>query len=130
MLGKPRLRLFDVAANLTDPSFEGVYHGKKKHESDLERVVERARAVGCDKFLVAAGNIGDFQRGKGLWREGMFLTAGVHPCRANEAAKDARAYMRLLEEEIQACPPGRLVAIGECGLDYDRLDYSSKEDQL
>ncbi len=31
----------DIAANLSDDMFTGVYHGKSLHESDLELVLER-----------------------------------------------------------------------------------------
>ena len=51
---KPNLRLFDIAANLTDHSFGG---GKKPDDRDA--VVERARAVGCSHLLIAAGCMED-----------------------------------------------------------------------
>lgn len=38
--------MFDIAANLSDPRFKGVYHGKQAHENDFEVVIERAREWG------------------------------------------------------------------------------------
>lgn len=69
-----------------------------------------------------------------------YATIGVHPCRANEPFKhsknedpqkvltkyfdDIRNILRNSEHK------GKFVAIGECGLDYDRFDYADKETQL
>ena len=56
------------------------------------------------------------------------MTIGVHPCRANECGDDVEGYIqmirRTIDEELK--DKSKLVAIGECGLDYDRLDYASK----
>ena len=42
----PAIRLIDIGANLTDPTFQGIYRGKSKHESDYDSVLERARLAG------------------------------------------------------------------------------------
>ncbi|KAI0989591.1 hypothetical protein GJ496_001458 [Pomphorhynchus laevis] len=42
LLNKSIAGVFDIAANLTDSMFNGVYHGKKYHESDIQEVVDRA----------------------------------------------------------------------------------------
>ena len=57
-----------------------------------------------------------------------YTTIGCHPCRATEAADDCEAYQKQIEEIIDSCEDkSRIVAIGECGLDYDRFNYADKE---
>lgn len=51
-------------------------------------------------------------------------TAGIHPHNAKNAAPEDFLRIRQLAKEN-----GRIVAVGECGLDYDRM-FSSKEVQL
>lgn len=63
--------------------------------------------------------------------ENCFATIGVHPCRAKEPFDSQRAssvdhYFEKIEEQIIKMK-SKLVAIGECGLDYDRLEWSTKE---
>ena len=43
--------------NLSDPVFRGEYHGKQAHEDDLDDVVQRARDVGCSKFMVTGSDL-------------------------------------------------------------------------
>lgn len=61
-----------------------------------------------------------FQRGSGR----LFCTAGVHPTRCGEIFNfeaGPEGYMQQLEEVIkQGIAEGKVVAIGECGLDNDR----------
>lgn len=48
----PKLRFFDIAANLADKTFSGFYYGKQCHESDVDAVIERAQNEGCDRLLI------------------------------------------------------------------------------
>lgn len=61
--------------------------------------------------------------------EGVFATVGLHPIRAGggSAVEDAEVFDR---EAYHALAGGeRVVAIGECGLDYYRVEKSTKENQ-
>lgn len=54
----------------------------------------------------------------------IYSTAGVHPHDADSCSESA---LEKLKDAIKA--NDRIVAVGECGLDYDRM-FSPKEDQL
>ncbi|XP_052880779.1 uncharacterized protein LOC108465621, partial [Gossypium arboreum] len=62
----------------------------------------------------------------------LFCTVGVHPTRCKEfeesgdPKKHFQALLALAKEGIQK---GKVVAIGECGLDYDRLHFCPPEVQ-
>lgn len=58
---------------------------------------------------------------------GLYATVGCHPTRSVEFEKDPRSYFQALDELVGAnlSGPGRVVAIGECGLDYDRTHFAS-----
>lgn len=51
--------MFDIAANLSDERFRGEYYGKQCHDSDFDKVIERANMFGVKKLLFAAGYIED-----------------------------------------------------------------------
>lgn len=37
--------------------FRGSYHGKQAHEEDLNDVIQRAKDVGCSKFMVTGSDL-------------------------------------------------------------------------
>lgn len=37
--------------------FSGTYHGNQAHECDLDDVIQRARDVGCEKFMVTGSDL-------------------------------------------------------------------------
>ena len=41
-----KFKIFDIAANMTDETFRGIYRGKQKHPDDYESVIARARSYG------------------------------------------------------------------------------------
>lgn len=53
-----------------------------------------------------------------------FGTAGIHPHNADRAAQDDFVSIEKMVSENE-----KLVAVGECGLDYDRM-FSTKENQI
>ena len=47
----------DIGANLTDTMYQGEYHGSKKHEPDLEQVLDRSWSQGLDKIIITGGSL-------------------------------------------------------------------------
>lgn len=39
--------------------YQGVYHGSKKHEPDLDKVLRRAWENGMDKMIITGGSLND-----------------------------------------------------------------------
>lgn len=37
--------------------FQGTYHGKQAHDNDLDDVIQRAKDVGCAKFMVTGSDL-------------------------------------------------------------------------
>jgi TatD DNase family protein len=56
----------------------------------------------------------------------------VHPTRCGEfAEKGIESVVKQLEDLLQeGRRAGKVVAVGECGLDYDRLHFCDKEQQM
>ncbi|KAJ5622606.1 Deoxyribonuclease Tat-D [Penicillium herquei] len=131
------LRYVDIGINLSDPMFSGTYHGKKAHECDLDDVIQRARDVGCEKFMVTGSDLVESEEAVKIaqnYRELIFLDLGVHPCQAKLFDEYPEGPAKMLEElrklAIKSKESGLAVAFGEIGLDYDRLFHSAKEPQL
>ena len=100
--------LTDIGANLTHTSFHG----------DLEAVVQRARAAGVGTIVVTGTTVLESRLAAEIAdRLDLYCTAGVHPHHARDFGSETIAELRKL-----ALHP-RCVAIGECGLDFNR-NYS------
>ncbi|GAA5907622.1 3'-5'-exodeoxyribonuclease [Sporobolomyces salmoneus] len=130
-------KLIDIGSNLGDPVFRGNYHGKQSHPDDFPSILSRSRHAGVGIQLLTGDCISGSSSVLSLANEheGLFSTVGCHPCRANEMVDYAHGgiegYIEKLEELIvKGKEGGKVRAVGECGLDYDRLFLSSKEAQL
>lgn len=135
MLGSrmSNLRKFiDIGANLTDPMYQGIYHGSQKHLPDLDKVLERSWNNNISKIIITAGNIEESKKALEIARtdERLFSTVGCHPTRCNEFEESGNpeAYLKSLSD-LAADNKDKVVAIGEMGLDYDRLQFCSKDIQ-
>ncbi|KAJ5502198.1 hypothetical protein N7463_005072 [Penicillium fimorum] len=131
------LRYVDIGINLSDPVFRGEYHGKQAHEDDLDDVIQRARDVGCSKFMVTGSDLVESKHAVHVaskYPGFCYATVGVHPCQAKLFDEHPGGPSKMLEElralAIESTQSGHAVAFGEIGLDYDRLFLSPKEPQL
>ena len=127
------MEFIDIGANLTDPMFNGVYHGSKKHEDDFDDVLQRAFDGGVKKIFVTGGSLEDSKSALSVANknENLFCTVGCHPtrCLEFESSGDPEKYMSDLKE-LALANKTKVIAIGEFGLDYDRLHFCPKETQL
>jgi TatD DNase family protein len=107
------MQLADIGANLTHTSFR----------DDLDAVLERARAHGVARIVVTGTSVEESRRAAELaGAHGLYATAGVHPHHARECDDTTIPALR----QIAAHP--KIVAIGECGLDFNR-NYSPHPSQ-
>jgi len=128
----PMRRLVDIGANLTDRMFRGEYNGKAAvHPDDYAAVLDRAWAAGLHRILITGGSLEDSRAAVELAtaHPGLYSTVGVHPTRCNEFRADPAGHLAALQQVV-ASAPGKVRAIGECGLDYDRLEFCDKATQL
>ena len=96
-----------------------------RFETDVDDVLERARAAGLERILVPGWNVRSCERALELAAAHPWLDAsvGVHP---HDAAKvDDAGWAGI----ARAASDASVVAIGETGLDFDRV-FSPIPDQL
>ncbi|KIY45781.1 Mg-dependent DNase [Fistulina hepatica ATCC 64428] len=123
------------SVNLTDPVFRGFYHGKQKHEDDLNSVLERSRAAGVKSILITGTNLEESKRALEMAKEyDLYATVGCHPTQSKIFEKypdGPDVFLESLDGLISANVQGRgrVVAIGECGLDYDRTHFAPPDIQ-
>lgn len=118
--------------NLTDPMFTGEYRGKQKHPSDLNAVLDRGRVAGMERMIITAGSLDDAAAALELaaQHDDLYCTVGCHPTRCGEYAQAGEAVYTAALEELIAANTGTVVALGECGLDYARLEFCPKDIQV
>ena len=107
--------LIDIGVNLTSKQFR----------ADLPQVIERALGAGVRHMIVTGLTAELSQQALELARsrpQVLCSTAGVHP-------HNARTFDRHTQSELRSlASAAEVVAIGECGLDYDR-DFSPRDQQ-
>jgi TatD DNase family protein len=108
--------LIDIGVNLTNQSFH----------ADLGDVMQRARDAGVSRQVVTGSSVAESRAAADLAAEHsgvLFCTAGVHPHNAKQCDDQTLSALRDLAALEQT------VAVGECGLDFNR-DFSPRPVQL
>ena len=107
------MQLVDIGANLTHSSFH----------DDLDAVVARARAAGVATMSITGTTVLESRLAAEIAdRFDLYCTAGVHPHHARDCDEHTIDELRKLSVHP------RCVAIGECGLDFNR-NYSPHPSQ-
>ena len=136
-------RYVDIGANLLDERFtKGSYRGKFRHQPDFDEVVERACNVGVRHVIMTAGTLQESQEAVLKTRQlrksnttscQLYCTVGVHPTRCNEFVDNdtnAEQHLQSLLDIVKdGMCDGTVAAVGEMGLDYDRLEFCPKHVQ-
>lgn len=131
------LRFVDIGANLLEDRFtSGIYRGTFRHEPDLDLIMERAVSHGVKGIILTAGTVAESLKAvetARVWQKQFpaihfTCTVGVHPTRCQqefvESTKAADDLLQdLLEIAQDGMTDGTVVAVGEIGLDYDRLEF-------
>ncbi|KAI8879492.1 Mg-dependent DNase [Backusella circina FSU 941] len=129
------MKFIDIGANMTDPMFRGIYREKQAHADDLSLILQRAKDAHVEKIIITGTNLEESQEAIDYIKsseQGHFLysTVGCHPTRSTEFEKykngGPEAYFN---ELLKLTTSPSVVAIGECGLDYDRLHFCPVETQ-
>ncbi len=108
--------MVDIGVNLTS----GRFH------KDLSEVMHRAREAGVHTQIVTGTSVRASEEALELtlaYPNELYATAGVHPHDAKSWNDESASALAALARD-----PG-VVAIGECGLDFNR-NFSPPEDQL
>jgi TatD DNase family protein len=115
----------DIGVNLMSPAFD----------RDRSAVVERAAATGVGTLIITGSSIESsisaaayataFAAAPTVPNVRLFSTAGVHPHNAKDWDATAQAALQKL---VSSSTPQVIIAIGECGLDYNR-NFSPPLDQ-
>lgn len=107
-------RLIDIGANLAHDSFD----------ADRAEVLTRAREAGVERLVITGSTLRSSTEALRLAGSdpGLYATAGVHPHHAEELGEAQLPELAALARQA------KVVAVGECGLDFFR-DFSPRDRQ-
>ena len=97
-----------------------VHLDDERYRDDLDAVFQRARETGVEAFVIPGAHPATLERAIEICEayEDVYFAIGVHPYDME--------HIESLDFEHYALHP-KCVAIGECGLDYFRLEGSEEE---
>lgn len=106
--------LVDIGANLTHESFA----------RDLEATLQRAHVAGVQTLVLTGTELHNAEQAVALCQRypGLYATAGVHPHHASDWTPQLHNAMA----DLHRLP--EVVAVGECGLDFNR-NFSTPSEQ-
>ena len=107
-----RTEYYDIGLNLFSSQFR-----------DSEEILRGAHEAGVQVIITGSDMESSEKAAEFVVTHDCYATAGIHPHGADRARE--RDFLRLKELYKNE----RVIAVGECGLDYDRM-FSSKENQL
>jgi len=107
-------QIVDIGVNLLHPSFR----------NDLEKVIRRSFSKHVKPLVVTGTSVKSSQNAIALAEkyEGLYTTCGVHPHESSSCNSETLATLESLASK------SKVVAIGECGLDFNRM-YSPQDVQ-
>ena len=108
--------MIDIGLNLTNSQFK----------NDIEQVIKSALAVNVDTMIVTGTSIEQSRKAQQLtqqYPDCLYATAGIHPHDASTFTENSAVQLKALLED------NKIVAVGECGLDFNR-NFSTPAEQL
>lgn len=109
-------KYIDIGVNLTGSSFK----------KDIPQVIERAQIAGVEQLVVTGTNSLHSEQAIQLseqYESVCYATAGLHPHHASDYSNDLDSELRDMLRHKNA------LAIGECGLDFNR-NFSTRQEQI
>lgn len=109
-------KYIDIGVNLTGSSFK----------KDVPQVIERALAVGVEKIIITGTDVDHSQQAIELTEKYpsiCYATVGLHPHHASDYSSDLGSELREMQSHKN------VVAVGECGLDFNR-NFSTRKEQI
>lgn len=107
-------QFIDIGVNLTSNRFD----------KDREQVLERAHDAGVESIIITGTNARESQQAMVMAeRYDCYSTAGCHP---HDAERMTDSDFELIQSLLSQA---RVVAIGECGLDFNR-NFSTPDSQI
>ena len=109
-------KYIDIGVNLTGSSFK----------KDIPRVIERAADAGVERLIVTGTDCLHSEQALVLteqYESTCYATVGLHPHHASDYSNDLGSELREMLTHKNA------VAVGECGLDFNR-NFSSRKEQI
>jgi len=101
------------------------------YQKNLSEVIRRAKQKGVEKIICVSSNIADSRKALVIaqkYPDQVYAAVGIHPHQTDPENKDSPELQ--LEQLNKLAQHPRVVAIGECGLDYSPAPPGEKNRSL